>query len=81
MATTAGRPQKTVQASTVARDTTRVEALSDGVFAIAITLLILEIRAPRPASPSEPFSLLQSLLGLRPSYFAYVLSFVTIGIY
>ena len=36
---------------------------------------------PRPASPSEPFNLLQSLLGLWPSYFAYVLSFVTIGIY
>src|SRR5258708_13308785 len=81
MATTADRPHKTVHASTVARDTTRVQAFSDGVFAIAITLLILEIKVPRPASPSEPFSLLQSLLGLSPSYFAYVLSFVTIGIY
>src|SRR5260221_1227377 len=81
MATTADRPHKTVHASTVARDTTRVQAFSDGVFAIAITLLILEIKVPRPASPSEPFSLLQSLLGLWPSYFAYVLSFVTIGIY
>jgi uncharacterized membrane protein len=63
------------------RDTSRIEAFSDGVFAIAITLLILEVKVPAPPQPGQPFSLLSGLLSLWPSYFAYVLSFVTIGIY
>jgi uncharacterized membrane protein len=56
-------------------ETSRLEAFSDGVFAIAITLLVLEIRLP------ETEGSLAHLLGqLWPSYLAYVLSFVTIGI-
>jgi uncharacterized membrane protein len=62
------------------RDTGRVEAFSDGVFAIAITLLILEIKVPRPED-SATADLASALLSLWPSYFAYTLSFVTIGIY
>jgi uncharacterized membrane protein len=53
--------------------TTRVEAFSDGVFAIAITLLILEVR-----TPEGPLG--DALLHLWPSYLAYVTSFLTIGI-
>ena len=56
-------------------DTARLEAFSDGVFAIAITLLILEI-----ALPERDGSLTHRLAELWPSYLAYVLSFVTIGI-
>ena len=56
--------------------TGRAEAFSDGVFAIAITLLVLEIRPPE----RDGGSLVDGLLDLWPSYFAYVLSFVTIGI-
>ena len=55
---------------------TRVEAFSDGVFAIAITLLILEVRAP----DARPGDLAGDLLSLWPSYAAYVVSFVIIGI-
>jgi uncharacterized membrane protein len=55
-------------------DTARLEAFSDGVFAIAITLLILEIRLPGTGR------LWPELAGAWPSYVAYVLSFVTIGI-
>src|SRR4051812_37101922 len=55
----------------------RLEAFSDGVFAIAITLLVLEIRVP---SPRSGHTLAHELLHLWPSYFAYVVSFVTIGI-
>jgi len=58
------------------RDTDRVEAFSDGVFAFAITLLVLNIRIP-----SSTGSLSNVLLHLWPSYFAYLLSFVMIGIY
>ena len=62
------------------RDTGRIEAFSDGVFAIAITLLILEIRVPHPPS-GEAVHLLAALLRLWPSYLALVLSFTMIGIY
>ena len=58
------------------RGTERIEAFSDGVFAIAITLLILDVRVPEAAVP-----LRDQLLHLWPSYFALVLSFVMIGIY
>lgn len=59
--------------------TQRVEAFSDGVFAIAITLLILEVRVPEGLHGDG--SLAQALAGLWPSYVAYILSFVMIGIY
>lgn len=58
--------------------TQRIEAFSDGVFAIAITLLIIEIGVPLIESGE---SLGEALLELWPSYGAYVLSFTTIGIY
>jgi uncharacterized membrane protein len=61
--------------------TQRVEAFSDGVFAIAITLLILEIRVPHVEGASESKSLAHALFDLWTSYFAYILSFVMIGIY
>ena len=62
------------------RGTERVEAFSDGVMAIAITLLILEVKVPHPLGKA-PIDLLRELLRLWPSYFALVLSFVMIGIY
>ena len=54
---------------------TRLEAFSDGVFAIAITLLVLELAVPRDAPD------LAKALGDRwPSFAAYVVSFAVIGI-
>jgi uncharacterized membrane protein len=54
----------------------RVEAFSDGVFAIAITLLILEIKVPKDAGDR-----LWSALGEQwPSYAAYAVTFLVIGI-
>src|SRR5215472_17179147 len=53
----------------------RILALSDGVFAIAITLLILEIAVP----PKGVTDLPKALLALWPRYLAYVLSFVVIA--
>ncbi|MGB7292172.1 MAG: TMEM175 family protein [Thermodesulfobacteriota bacterium] len=55
-------------------DTNRLEAFSDGVFAIAITLLVLEIKVPLSGS-----ALGRELLILWPSYLAYVISFIVIG--
>jgi uncharacterized membrane protein len=56
--------------------TNRLEAFSDGVFAIAITLLVLDIHVPQPGSGS----LGHELLAQWPVYAAYVVSFTTIGI-
>lgn len=56
-------------------DTGRVQTFSDGVFAIAITLLVLEIRVPRHTD-----HLLHDLGRLWPSYLAYVVSFLLIGL-
>jgi uncharacterized membrane protein len=56
--------------------TTRLEAFSDGVFAIAITLLVLQIRLPEHGRGT----LSHQLLHQWPSYIAYLISFVTIGI-
>jgi len=58
----------------VRRDTGRLVAFSDAVFAITITLLVLEIRPP-----SGDGSLLHGLLDLWPSYLAYALTFLFIG--
>jgi uncharacterized membrane protein len=55
-------------------ETERLETFSDGVFAIAATLLILEIQLPGAGSVTH------ELLRLWPSYLAYTISFLTIGI-
>ncbi len=55
----------------------RVEAFSDGVFAIAITLLVLEIHVP--ATP-EGHSLWHALGQEWPSYFAYIVGFLGVGV-
>jgi uncharacterized membrane protein len=61
-------------------ETARVEAFSDGVFAIAITLLVLEIQVPEPDLTGHGSTLLSALFGLWPSYVGYLISFITIGI-
>lgn len=57
--------------------TGRVEAFSDGVMAVAITLLVLDLRVPEP-EPGR--SLASGLLELWPNALAYVISFIAIGI-
>jgi TMEM175 potassium channel family protein len=57
-------------------DTGRIETFSDGVFAIAITLLIIEIGVPH-AEGTE--SLFDKLVQLWPSYLGYAISFLVIG--
>ena len=58
----------------VSRDPVRLVAFSDGVFAITITLLVLEIRPP-----TDDENLVHGLLALWPSYLAYAVTFLFIG--
>ena len=58
------------------QESARVEAFSDGVFAIAITLLILELKVPHPGGAPLGSKLVEQW----PSYAAYLTSFATIGI-
>jgi uncharacterized membrane protein len=60
--------------ASVHRDTMRLVAFSDGVFAITITLLVLEIRPP-----TDYKNLLHGLVTLWPSYLAYAVTFLFIG--
>jgi TMEM175 potassium channel family protein len=62
----------------LSKETGRVEAFSDGVFAIAITLLVLGLAVPHDAPNGS--RLLHALLLEWPSYLAFVTSFATIGI-
>ena len=58
----------------------RISAFSDGVFAIAVTLLVLDIKVPDPATTTSA-QLPGRLLHLWPELFSYALSFVIIGVY
>ena len=52
----------------------RLEAFSDGVIAILITIMVLELKVPHSAD-------FRALLPLWPTFMSYVLSFIYIGIY
>lgn len=56
------------------KETGRLEAFSDGIFAVAITLLVLEIKIPSPTTPG----LADQVLKQWPSFLAYTISFLTI---
>ena len=58
----------------------RIEAFSDGVFAIACTLLILEITVPHVEDMTRPGALWPALKAVWPSFVAYLISFESIFI-
>ncbi len=60
--------------------TVRLEAFSDGVFAIAITLLVLEIKVPSAADLSQVTGLWNALAERWPSYVGFVASFFIVGV-
>ena len=60
------------------RELDRIVFFSDAVFAIAITILVLDIRVPYGLSPAE---LPAEVLGLWPKYLSYVVSFLVLAIY
>lgn len=67
-------PEQTAGTGMGLLPTTRLEAFSDGVFAIAITLLVLELQVP-----TDPGDLLDQLGAEWPSYLGYLVSFAFIG--
>jgi uncharacterized membrane protein len=60
------------------KETGRVEAFSDGIFAIAITLLVLNMKVPPAASVTASHTLFQALLSQWPVDLSYLLSFLTV---
>jgi uncharacterized membrane protein len=60
------------------KETLRTEAFSDGVFAIAITLLVLDIKVPALESLAEKGGLVRALLAQWPVYLAFMVSFANL---
>ena len=72
-------PEQREAAATREKETGRLEAFSDGVFAIAITLLALELKVPHFDGSGDMTSrLISGLDGQWPSYFAFLTSFFTV---
>ncbi|MFM9944396.1 MAG: TMEM175 family protein [Bacteroidia bacterium] len=61
--------------------TDRLEFFTDGVFAIAITLLVLEIKIPNHEQVHHAGGLYNYLMHIWPAYLSYIMSFMAIGIY
>jgi len=57
----------------------RIEALSDGVFAIAMTLLVLKLEVPEVMHHSSNEAMLQQLLAMGPAFATYVVTFLIAG--
>lgn len=62
------------------KETARIEAFSDGVFAIAITLLVLDLHVPELSDIRDTAMLISRLQGNWPSYLAFTISFSSIFI-
>ena len=63
------------------RDRDRIVNLSDGIFAIAITLLVLDIRVPNIPEDLVTSELPAAMVSLWPNYLGYFLSFVSIAVF
>ncbi len=62
-------------------DVGRIEALSDGVFAFAATVLVLDFHSPDPAGIHSEAELLRALAGSAPRLLPWLLSLLTLGIF
>lgn len=59
----------------------RLAALSDGIFAVAMTLLVLDLRAPASEAIHSERDLWRALAALSPRLLMYMMSFMTLGIF
>ncbi len=62
------------------RNLDRLAALSDGIFAVAMTLLVLDLHIPSAAQVHSERELFTALAALAPQWVAYLMSFLTLGI-
>jgi uncharacterized membrane protein len=63
------------------RNLERLAALSDGIFAVAMTLLVLDLHIPTAAQVHTERGLLLALAALGPQWITYAMSFLTLGIF
>ncbi|MBB6237931.1 putative membrane protein [Pedobacter sp. AK013] len=59
----------------------RIDAISDGVFAVAMTLLVLDIKVPIADAIRTEAELAEAFFALMPKFLVYFLSFMTVGIF
>ena len=57
----------------------RLDALTDGVFAFAMTLLVVNLELPRDFHPTSAAELISALLGLGDTFVAYVITFLVLA--
>jgi uncharacterized membrane protein len=57
----------------------RIDALTDGIFAVAMTILVLDLRLPEEFRPVDDGAMVKAILGLWPKFFPYALSFYVLG--
>ena len=58
----------------------RLDALHDGIFSVAMTLLVLDVRLPEEFHPRDAAELLGGIVNLWPKFLPYVLSFAVLGL-
>ena len=63
------------------RSLERIASLIDGLFAIAMTIIVLEFRLPPHTTVHSERDLIEVLLGLSPLFLVYLMSFLTLGIF
>lgn len=61
--------------------TTRIEALADGIFAVAMTLLVLDVKLPDGEVYTSDHALLERLLSLEHTFVIYFISFIVLGMF
>lgn len=59
----------------------RLEALSDGIFAVAMTLLVIELKLPETIHHAGATELAQAIVDLLPKFISWLISFFVLGIY
>ena len=74
-------PERPIYNQFAGTNVERLAALSDGLFAVAMTLLVLDLRVPVSAAIHSERDLWQALVSLSPRFVTYFMTFLTLGIF